>query len=224
MSHAQEQQRRCIAEKNEDHDYLQNQLKYKMAENESLTQTIKDLTTKLNISKDEIIQLKTSMASSIHEELRAPTNLQPPTKIQQPSVLLIGTANIEGIKADKLTTVANVQKTIQYTMKDTSTYLQTVVTQPTVLVLHSLTNDLKKKNPQQCVNDPFELVTTICAKWPLVKVVISFTTPRCDTLNNSTSAQIINVLLRQKFLGVDNIFFTEHPNMFSLCIELFFVH
>jgi hypothetical protein len=35
----QEQQRRCIAEKNEDHDYLQNQLKYKMAENESLTQT-----------------------------------------------------------------------------------------------------------------------------------------------------------------------------------------
>jgi hypothetical protein len=81
-----------------------------MAENESLTQTIKDLTTKLNISKDEIIQLKTSMASSIHEELRAPTNLQPPTKIQQPSVLLIGTSNIEGIKADKLTTVANVQK------------------------------------------------------------------------------------------------------------------
>jgi ATP-dependent exoDNAse (exonuclease V) alpha subunit len=96
MSEAQEQQRRCIAEKNEDHDYLQNQLKYKMAENESLTQTIKDLTTKLNISKDEIIQLKTSMASSIHEELRAPTNLQPPTKIQQPSVLLIGTSNIEG--------------------------------------------------------------------------------------------------------------------------------
>lgn len=213
LSEAQEQQRRCIAEKNEDHDYLQNQLKYKMAENESLTQTIKDLTTKLNISKDEIIQLKTSMASSIHEELRAPTNLQPPTKIQQPSVLLIGTSNIEGIKADKLTTVANVQKTIQYTMKDTSTYLQTVVIQPTVLVLHSLTNDLKKKNPQQCVNDLFELVTTICAKWPLVKVVISFTTPRCDTLNNSTSAQIINVLLRQKFLGVDNIFFTEHPNM-----------
>jgi hypothetical protein len=57
--------------------------------------------------------------------------------------------------------VANVQKTIQYTMKDTSTYLQTVVIQPTVLVLHSLTNDLKKKNPQQCVNDLFELVTTI---------------------------------------------------------------
>jgi hypothetical protein len=36
LSEAQEQQRRCIAEKNEDHDYLQNQLKYKMAENESL--------------------------------------------------------------------------------------------------------------------------------------------------------------------------------------------
>jgi hypothetical protein len=33
LSEAQEQQRRCIAEKNEDHDYLQNQLKYKMAEN-----------------------------------------------------------------------------------------------------------------------------------------------------------------------------------------------
>jgi hypothetical protein len=49
LSEAQEQQRRCIAEKNEDHDYLQNQLKYKMAENESLTQTIKDLTLYLSL-------------------------------------------------------------------------------------------------------------------------------------------------------------------------------
>jgi len=94
LSEEQEQQKKCKAEKNEDHDYLQKQLKDKMAENESLTQTIKDLTTKLNISKDEIIQLKTSMASSIHEELRAPTNPQPTTKIEQPSVLLIGTSNI----------------------------------------------------------------------------------------------------------------------------------
>jgi hypothetical protein len=105
------------------HDYLKKQLKDKMAENESLTQTIKDQTPKLNISKDEMIQLNTSMASSIHEELRAPTNPQPNTKIEQPSVLLIGISNIEGMKANKLTTVANVQKTFQYTLKDISTYL-----------------------------------------------------------------------------------------------------
>jgi hypothetical protein len=38
------------------HDYLKKQLKDKMAENESLTQTIKDQTPKLNISKDEMFQ------------------------------------------------------------------------------------------------------------------------------------------------------------------------
>ena len=100
-----------MAEKNEDHAWLPiKTTKRQNGRKWILTQTIKDQTPKLNISKDEMIQLNTSMASSIHEELRAPTNLQPNTKIEQPSVLLIGISNIEGIKANKLTTVANVQK------------------------------------------------------------------------------------------------------------------
>lgn len=88
-----------------------------------------------------------------------------------------------------------------------------MVSPPTVVVLHSLTNDLKQKKAHVCVNELFGLVSKICSKWPLVKIVISFTTPRKDNMNYSTNGQIINVLLKQKFIGVDNIYFAEHNNM-----------
>jgi len=88
-----------------------------------------------------------------------------------------------------------------------------MVSPPTVVVLHSLTNDLKHKKAHVCVDELFVLVSKICSKWPLVKIVISFTTPRKDTMNYSTNGQIINVLLKQKFIGVDNIYFAEHNNM-----------
>lgn len=210
LEETRDQVKKLIQEKNEDYEHLNNKIHEKQAENESLNQTIKDLTIKLNLSKDEVIQIKTSMASSLHSEPTTPTA----ARMEQLKVLLVGTSNIEGIKAEKLTTAAQVQKVIKYTLNDTSTYLQSARSKPTVLVLHSLTNDLKKNNPQQCVNELFELVANICSKWPLIKVVISQTTPRHDSMNNSTSAQIINVLLKQKFLGVDNISFATHGNMF----------
>jgi hypothetical protein len=34
-------------------------------------------------------------------------------------------------------------------------------------------------------------------------------------VNNFTNAQIINALIKQKFTGVDNIFFPEHSNMLT---------
>lgn len=184
---------------------------------ENLTLINKDLTVKLGNSMDEVIQLKAHIASLMDEKVATCTaawDISPTHHAKEiPLALLIGTSNVEGIKEEKLTNHANVRKVIRYTMKDTLEYILTTATQPTVLVLHSITNDLKVKRPQECVDEMFNLASKVCAKWPSVKIVLSSTTPRCDSANNTTNGQLINVLLKQKFSGVDNVFFVDHSNM-----------
>ncbi|CAC5360084.1 unnamed protein product [Mytilus coruscus] len=119
----------------------------------------------------------------------------------------------QSIHVEKLTQAADIKKVIQYTLDDTSEFLSTFTDTPDMLVLHSLTNDLKTKQPTQCINRLFDIVSEASSKWPLLKCVISFTTPRRDSITNFTNAQIINALLKQKFNGIDNIFFADHTNM-----------
>ncbi|CAC5420052.1 unnamed protein product [Mytilus coruscus] len=99
LSEAQEQQRKCIKEKNEDHEYLHTQLQENIIENEALSNNTQDLTIKLNISKDKIVQLKTNMASTIHVQSNVqpnvPTNPHTDTQKERPSVLPVGTSNVE---------------------------------------------------------------------------------------------------------------------------------
>lgn len=210
---SQLQQKKYIANLTQDQERYEKGSKKKNEEIDHLTECVTDLTSKLSKSNDEILQLKMNMSSLLDVSQHPTTASHTDDPRARPSVLLIGTSNIEGITAEKLTHVANVQKEIKYTIQDTANYISTLSTPPTVIVLHSLTNDLKHKKPQQCIDDLFQLTSTICAKWHEIKIVISFTTPRCDSMNNSTNGQIINALLKQKFAGVDGIYFAEHINM-----------
>ncbi|CAC5393182.1 unnamed protein product [Mytilus coruscus] len=170
---------------------------------------------KLDEAQDEILQLKSNISASLDEA--TPRSIQkevvrevPPAK---PKLLFVGTSNIQGIHVEKLTQAADIKKVIQYTLDDTSEFLSTFTDTPDMLVLHSLTNDLKTKQPTQCIDRLFDIVSEASSKWPLLKCVISFTTPRRDSITNFTNAQIINALLEQKFSDIDNIFFADHTNM-----------
>jgi hypothetical protein len=66
---------------------------------------------------------------------------QPP----KPVALLIGTSNISGINEEKLSPDVEVAKHISYTLQECRDYILSCNphTPPDVVVLHSLTNDLK---------------------------------------------------------------------------------
>lgn len=213
----QEQQKSIMKDVQKNQDYYIDQLTQKNEEIDTLNQTARDLSIKLNISQDEIIQLKMSFASQINTEMKprddTTVTSQQGSRENKPSVLLIGTSNIGGIDAARITDVATVTKEIKYTMKQATDFLKDIMHPPTIIVVHILTNDLRGKNPNQTVDELFGLATKICSRWPLVKLIISATTPRMDSMDHSTNAQIINVLLKQKFTGVDNIYLVEHNNM-----------
>ena len=132
----------------------------------------------------------------------------------KPIVYLIGTSNIQGIDETKLTHAAKVTKFTAYTLEETINCISRLVQEPNIIVLHVLTNDLKTKSPQLCANQLSDVVSSIFEKWCTVKIVVSLTTPRNDSILHNTNGQIINALLKHN-LSDRNVVLVDHSNMCS---------
>lgn len=201
-----------------------NELEYTSKRLDEKNEEIKELTSELQITRnklqdaqDEILQLKLQISASMDTDVQITkthkTEEAKASTQSKPQLVLVGTSNIQGINEEKLTMAADVHKIIKYTLDETSEYIKALTHTPDVIVFHSLTNDLKSLTPQQCIERLYKIVSEATSKWPMVKCVISFTTPRKDSMAHFTNAQIINALLKQKFSGIDNIFLADHSNM-----------
>ncbi|CAC5374668.1 unnamed protein product [Mytilus coruscus] len=179
-----------VSSNNNEIDFKSKRLEEKNEEITQLTSSLNIVKKKLDEAQDEILQLKSNISASLDEATPRSSQKEvvrevPPAK---PKLLFVGTSNIQE-------------------------FISTFTDTPDMLVLHSLTNDLKTKQPTQCIDRLFDIVSEASSKWPLLKCVISFTTPRRDSITNFTNAQIIKALLKQKFSGIDNIYFADHTNM-----------
>ena len=210
------QMKLMVSSANEELELKSKRLDERNEEITELTASLDTLKTKLNDAQDEIIHLKSQILTipDTDKSLEAlKTAKSKETHQQKPKLLLLGTSNIEGINEQKLTSAADVHKVIRYTLDATYEYISTYPDTPDILVLHSLTNDIKSTHPTQCLDKLSRVITKATSKWPLLKCIISLTTPRKDNMSNSTNAQILNVLIKQKFIGVDNLYFADHTNM-----------
>ncbi|CAG2190212.1 unnamed protein product [Mytilus edulis] len=138
-------------------------IKAKDEEIQQLTQNIRKLKTNLDTAQDE--------AATNQQQHRNDTQ-------SKPKVLFLGTSNIKAINEAKLTTAATVEKVVKYTLKETVAYVTSHEDRPDLVVLHSLTNDLKHLTPQQCIDELDQFISLIHDKWSLAKIIISLTTPR----------------------------------------------
>lgn len=164
-----EQLSATISNAREEQQNRSRQFKGKLEEIDRLNATLKELTTKLNNARYEIIHMKIQFSDNVHQpQLQAA--IQVNDGHECPTVLLIGTSNVEGIKEDELSSAVHIRKIIKYTITDTSQYISSVMGPPTLIVLHFLTNDLMSKTPQTCANSLLELASEICGKWPLLKI------------------------------------------------------
>ncbi|VDI80844.1 Hypothetical predicted protein [Mytilus galloprovincialis] len=81
----------------------------------------------------------------------------PISRPSKPSVILMGTSNTENIDP-RISPDYNVHKVTAYTLDETEKNLQKLESEPNVIVLHSLTNELMNKTPNDCV----DRMTRIC--------------------------------------------------------------
>jgi lysophospholipase L1-like esterase len=132
-----------------------------------------------------------------------------------PTVLLIGTSNIKNIKGDKLTAFARITKQVEYTLDDTYQFITSNIntTIPDLVVLHPFTNDIKKHNPQQCVEKLEHIVHLIQQEWDSTRIIISLATPRTDDISYHTNGQILNALVKQQLHGNSSVSLIDHSYM-----------
>jgi chromosome segregation ATPase len=170
--------------KNED-EFLNASLQSKNEEINKLNETIGELSVKIQEIQEENIALRSQMSSQFQDSMTVKTDSSKNTNtVTKPKVLLLGTSNTKGINEDKLSSSVETQKTEAFTLDQARNHITTSDLNPNVVVLHILTNDLKTKPPQACVQKMQELVELIFQKWEYISCIISLTTPRQEGLKN----------------------------------------
>ncbi|CAC5366991.1 unnamed protein product [Mytilus coruscus] len=114
-------------------------------------------------------------------------------------VTIIGTSNTNGIQCQKLSSRYRTDKILAYTIAATQTEIQKLTTIPDVLVIHSITNDIKKLTPSECVTKMSDLIAFTTEKFPKTKIIISLPIPRSDNYSCNNNAQLVSVMLKEKF-------------------------
>lgn len=131
----------------------------------------------------------------------------------KPHVTLIGTSNIKGINPDKLSSRYSVDKITAFTLCETQSSVRNITQNPTALVLHSLSNDLKNYTPQQCVDHMKDIVISVHEEYPETKIVISLPTPRSDSSALNTKAQLVSVMIKECFIDDKFVMWCDNSNM-----------
>lgn len=121
----------------------------------------------------------------------------------KPHVILIGTSNTERIDVSKLSSKFTMEKRIAYTLPDTESSLREIEHAPDIIAFHSLTNELREKSAEICVNKMKEIVSLAGELYPSSKVIISTPTPRADNESFNMKGQLISVLLKQEYFDTE---------------------
>ncbi|CAC5426508.1 unnamed protein product [Mytilus coruscus] len=150
---------------------------------------------KVHNSRDdstEFQQVETRSQNKCSEDTRFKAN----THSNKTQVTIIGTSNTNGIECQKLSSRYRTDKILAYTIDATQTEIQKLTT---VLVLHSITNDIKKFTQSECVTKMNDLIAFTTEKFPKTKIIISLPTPRSDNYSCNNNSQLVSVMLKEKF-------------------------
>lgn len=211
--------KKVLTTSNSEIDFLSVSLQTKNEEIDKLTDTLKRHTQHLEKLQEENISLRSQMISRFEDFhlVNADTKYTDKSKLDidnKPTIILIGTSNTKRINAEKLSPSFTTNKVTAFNLEETKqAILEISDIIPNLVVFHSLTNDLKIKSPQQCVEEIQDIVKLALQKWQNSGCIISLTTPRLDSVIFNTNGQIINALLKQIYDDNKDVLLVDHGNM-----------
>ena len=98
------------------------------------------------------------------------------------------------------------------TLADTEKTINEIRDAPSVLVLHSLTNDLKESAPT-CISPMKNIITNIQESMSNTKVVVSLATPRADDKKCQTNVELVNAMLKYDYMEDDTVTLCDNGNL-----------
>jgi len=202
----------------EENENLREKLRIRNMEADKVTSEQKELKTKCDAQFDEILSLKSQISNCLSTEQDVPlmNNSQSrntKVKSRKPTALLVGTSNANYIKPNALSQAVDVKKGTAFTFVETEKVIRNDHSNPDAILLHSLTNEIKTKSPEQCVEELDSLVEMISSKWRNTKTIISLTTPRNDCDEISANCEILDALIKRKYLNNKDVIISDNYNM-----------
>ncbi|CAC5367058.1 unnamed protein product [Mytilus coruscus] len=186
-------------------DTLQIQIQGKDDEITNIKMSLDDTTKTVEQKENEILSLKLTMSQDNTNEFQEVRSKHKNNTKNDKRVLIIGTSNTQGIDPTKLSSKFLTGKIKAYTLDKTEEAIQTIDDIPDVLVLHSLTNDLTTKPKEECVNKMDKIIEDTHKRHPDLKIIISLPTPRADDESLNIKAQMLSIMLKEKFNNKDNV-------------------
>ena len=100
-----------------------------------------------------------------------------------------------------------------YTLEETATAVSNIVENPDVIIFHSLSNDVKTKTNEECVQEFTEIIENVEQRFKDTKVIISLSMPRADDDAVNNKAQILGLLVKEKFRENQKITMYDNSNL-----------
>ncbi|CAC5420207.1 unnamed protein product [Mytilus coruscus] len=150
----------------------------------------------------------TSVQSTIKSGENTTRNTQP-----IPSVTIIGTSNTKGIDPQGMSSRYSINKVAAYTLSETESKVRSLTNVPKVLVFHSLTNDIKTCQPDECIFKMETIINISLELFPDTKIVLSLPTPRAGNPTFNNRGLLISALLKEKFNDNKMIAFCDNSNL-----------
>ncbi|CAG2257866.1 unnamed protein product [Mytilus edulis] len=210
-------------QKMEDINHINDDLKVKLntksSEMMKISEENKLLKEKTDSQFNEILSLKSQLSSMYlptqqqNEQQFANGSFNNEGKSNKPTALFIGTSNTDRINENKLSTAVDITKTTAYTLDEAYEVISTAQCRPDVVIIHSLTNDVKNNNPNECMDKLQMVVESISSKWKEAKTIVSLTTPRLDNRLHRLNSEIIDGLVKRKYLDNKDVYVSDNSNM-----------
>jgi hypothetical protein len=72
---------------------------------------------------------------------------------------------------------------------------------------------VKTPSPEECVTKLDDVVELITSKWLGTKTIISLTTPRNDKEIHRINSELVDALLKKKYLSHDDVLISDNQNL-----------
>ena len=139
------------------------------------------------------------------------------SKDDRVSTLFIGTSNIKFIDPQKWPQYST-RKKLAFTIKQTSDIIDQQASEsqsyhPQVTVFHSLTNDIKNLEAEECVEQMIALIDKTVRAFPETKIIVSLATPRDDKEEWNIKGELVNAMLKHKLQGNEKVIVCDNNNL-----------
>ena len=133
---------------------------------------------------------------------------------QKPSVMLVGTSNIENIEHLRLSFHCNTEKDILYTVEEAKKVTNESVSKPNAIAFHILTNELKSNSSTDCVSRLRKLIQVTKVKNPTSRIVISLAINHSDEQKLNLKVNTVHSLIYERSLEEDcNFYISDNGNL-----------